>query len=93
MRKLSPEGLRRVENEGLEPSRALLGAMWAPSGRQEHSKWLLGAARGAKTIIGWAPGLPSGEKLIDFRVPGRSVEGSGGGSGEVFLVFFGHAPW
>ena len=28
---------------------ALLGAMWAQGGRQERFKWLLGAARGAKS--------------------------------------------
>ena len=79
-----PEGPRRVENEGLEPSRALLGAMWAQGGRQERS--------GAKKNIGWAPGPPRGEKLIDFRVPGRSVEGSGAPE-RYFWSFFGHAPW
>ena len=62
--------------------------MWAQGGRQERSKWLLGAARGAPKNVGWAPVPPRGEKLIDFRVPGRSLEGSRGGSGEDFLEFF-----
>ena len=34
-----------------------------------------------KQIIGWTPGPPRGEKLIDFRVPGGSPEGSGGAPG------------
>ena len=42
--KCSPGRPRRVENEGLEPSGALPGAMWAPGGRQEGSKWLQGAS-------------------------------------------------
>ena len=44
--KMLPEGARRAPNQGLEVSGALLGAMWAQSGRQERSKWLLGAALG-----------------------------------------------
>ena len=89
--KCSPGRPRRVENEGLEPSGALPGAMWAQGGRQERSKWLLGAARGAKTNYWLDPGPPRGEKLIDFRVPGGSPEGSGGAPGWYFWTFFGHA--
>ena len=81
--KCSPGKPRRVENEGLEASGALPGAMWAPGGRQEGSKWLLGAARGAKTNY-WLDAGPRGAKLIDFRLLGGSPEGSGEALGWYF---------
>ena len=59
--KCSPGRPRRVENEGLEPSGALPGAMWAQGGRQEGSKWLLGAARG---------GVPGGSPEGSGGAPG-----------------------
>ena len=84
----SPRGPRRVHNEGLEASRALLGAMWAQGGRQERSKWLLGAARGAKTNYWLDPGPPQRRKVDRFQGPGGVAGGLWGGSGVVFLVFF-----
>ena len=59
--KLLPEGARRAPNQGLEGSGALLGAMWAQSGRQERFKSLLVASRGA----------PGGEKKTLDRPRGR----------------------
>ena len=89
--KCSPGRPRRVENEGLEPSGALPGAMWAPGGRQEGSKWLLGAARGAKTNYWLDPGPPQRRKVDRFQGPGGSPEGSGGAPGWYFWNCFGHA--
>ena len=86
--KCSPGRPRRVENEGLEPSGALPGAMWAPGGRQEGSKWLLGAARGAKTNYWLDAGPPPRRKVDRFQAPGGVPGGLWGGSGVVFLVFF-----
>ena len=86
--KCSPGRPRRVENEGLEPSRALPGAMWAQGGRQERSKWLLGAARGAKTNYWLDPGPPQRRKVDRFQGPGGVPGGLWGGSGVVFLDFF-----
>ena len=40
------EGARRTPTQGLKASGALLGAMWAQSGRQERFKSVLVAARG-----------------------------------------------
>ena len=85
--KCSPGRPWRIENEGLEPSGALPGAMWAPGGRQEGSKWLLGAARGAKTNYWFDAAPPRGAKLIDFRLPG----GPRRAPGWYFWSFFGHA--
>ena len=89
--KCSPGRPRRVENEGLEPSGALPGAMWAQGGRQERSKWLLGPARGAKTNYWLDPGPPQRRKVDRFQGPGGVPGGLWGGSGVVFLDFFGHA--
>ena len=82
--KCSPGRPRRVENEGLEPSGALPGAMWAQGGRQERSKWLLGAARGAKTNYWLDPGPPQRRKVDRFQGPRGVPGGSGEGSGELF---------
>ena len=79
--KCSPGRPRRVENEGLEPSGALPGAMWAQGGRQERSKWLLGAARGAKTNCGMDPGPPQRRKVDRFQGPGGVPGGLSGGLG------------
>ena len=84
--KCSPEGPRRVQNERLEPSGALLGAMWAQGGRQERSK-------SPKKIIGWAPGPLRCEKLIGFRLRGSSPEAPGGLRNGIFGGLFGHAAW
>ena len=65
-----PERARRAPNELLEASGPLLGAMWAQSGRQEGSKWRLGAARGAKTNCGMDPGPPQRRKVDRFQGPG-----------------------
>ena len=89
--KCSPGRPRRVENEGLEPSGALPGAMWAQGGRQERSKWLLGAARGAKTNYWLDPGPPQRRKVDRFQGPGGVPGVLWGGSGVAFFDFFGHA--
>ena len=81
--KCSPGKPRRVENEGLEPSGALPGAMWAPGGRQEGSKWLLGAARGAKTNYWLDAGPPPRRKVDRFQAPGGVPGGLWGGSGVI----------
>ena len=86
--KWSPGRPRRVENEGLEPSRALLGAMWAQSGRQERSKWLLGAARGGKTNYWLGPGPPQRRKVDRFQGPRGVPEGPGGAVGGHFERIF-----
>ena len=83
-----PEGARRVSNEGLEASGAPLGAMWTQSGRQERSKWLLGAARAANKIPWLDPGPPQRRKVDRFQGPGGVAGGLWGGSGVVFSVFF-----
>ena len=85
--KMLPEGARRVSNEGLEASGAPLGAMWAQGGRQERSKWLLGAARGAKTNYWLDAGPPPRRKVDRFQAPGGVPRGLWGGSGVVFLFF------
>ena len=86
--KWSPGSPRRVENEGLEPSRALLGAMWAQSGRQERSKWLLGAARAAKKNHWLDPGPPQRRKVDRFQGPRGVPEGPGGAVGGHFERIF-----
>ena len=86
--KCSPGRPRRVENEGLEPSGALPGAMWAQGGRQERSKWLLGAARGAKTNYWLDPGPPQRRKVDRFQGPGGVPGGLWGCSGVIFFEFF-----
>ena len=85
-----PEGARRAPNQGLEASGALLGAMWAQSGCQEHSKWLLGAARGGKTNCWLGPGPPQRRKVDRFQGPRGAL---GRAPGRYFWSFFGHAPW
>ena len=87
--KMLPEGARRAPNQGLEASGALLGAMWAQGGRQERSKWLLGAARGAKTNYWLGPGAPPEAK----RVPRRFPEALGMTPGRFFCGFYSHAEW
>ena len=62
--------------------------MWAQGGRQERSKWLLVAARGAKTIYLLGPWPPQGGKVDRFQGPGGVPGGLWGGSGVVFLDFF-----
>ena len=57
-KKMLRERARRSPNQGLEASVALLGAVWVQRGCQEHSKWLLGAARGGKTNCWLGPGPP-----------------------------------
>ena len=86
--KMLPEGARRARNQGLGASGALLGAMWAQSGCQEHSKWLLRAARGGKTNCWLGPGPPQRRKVDRFQDPGGVPGGLWGGSGVVFLVLF-----
>ena len=86
--KCSPGRPRRVENEGLEPSGALPGAMWAQGGRQERSKWLLGAARGAKTNYWLDPGPPQRRKVDRFQGPGGGPRRALGGlRGCIFGLF------
>ena len=85
--KLLTEGARGAPNEGLEASGAPLGAMWAQSGRQERSKWLLGAARAAKRNHWLDPGPPQRRKVDRFQGPGGVPGGLWGGSGVVFLDF------
>ena len=91
--KCSPGRPRRVENEGLEPSGALPGAMWAPGGRQEGSKWLLGAARGAKTNYWLDAGPPPRRKVDRFQSPSGAPELPQGVPealrGAILEVFFG----
>ena len=64
------------------------GRFWAPCGSKvgarstPNGSW--GRPGGAKQIVGWAPGAPRGEKLIDFRVP-RGLWG--GLRGGIFGVF------
>ena len=87
--KCSPGRPRRVENEGLEPSGALPGAMWAQGGRQERSKWLLGAARGAKTNYWLDPGPPQRRKVDRFQGPRGVPGGLWGRFRGGILVFFG----
>ena len=64
------------------------GRFWAPCGPKVKARsapngsW--GRPGGAKQNIGWAPGPPRGEKLIDFRVPGGLWGGLRGG---IFGVF------
>ena len=83
-----PEGARRVSNEGLEASGAPLGAMWAQSGRQERSKWLLGAARAAKRNHWLDPGPPQRRKVDRFQGPGGVAGGLWGGlRGGIFGLF------
>ena len=89
--KCSPGRPRRVENEGLEPSGALPGAMWAQGGRQERSKWLLGAARGAKTNYWLDPGPPQRRNVDRFQGPRGIPGGLWGAPGWYFWTFFGHA--
>ena len=75
---------------------------WSPPGRFRAPCGPQAAARKApngswgrpgepKQIIGWTPGPPRGAKLIDFRLPGGSPEGSGEALGWHFWSFFGHA--
>ena len=78
MKAWSPPGRFRA------PCGPKVGARSAPNG-----SW--GRPGEPKQIIGWTPGPPRGKKLIDFRVPGGSPEGSGGAPGWYFWTFFGHA--
>ena len=71
--KRSLEGLRGVENEVLELSRALGAPMWVKSGPQERSKSLLGAPRGPKTIHRTRPGAPRADLGARFRYKGTPV--------------------
>ena len=63
-----------------------------PGRRQEPPEidfsGLRGRPGGPKQIIGWAPALPRGEKLIDFTLPGGPQEGPGEAPGGQFASIF-----
>ena len=92
--KCSPEEARRVQNGCLEACRALLGAMCPQSGRQERSKWLRGATRGAPKIRQVGPG-PSQKRNVHrcqgHRGGPRRLRG--GLWGAILGAFFDHAAW
>ena len=78
-----------VENEYLEPSGRLLGAILTRGGREERSRSLLGAEK----IDGRAPRGPKGAKLIGYvRYIGYKVledlSGRRGGSQKVSWRLF-----
>ena len=75
MKAWSPPGRFRA------PCGPKVGASSAPNG-----SW--GRPGGPKQIIGWAPGLSRGEKLIDFTLPGDPQEGPGEAPGGHFASIF-----